>query len=105
MLDVRRRHNYDMSPVFGNGEVVLRFNHVGRRLRRDLLDDELPEFSRVLTSSVTLSSFYLEGVTTKLGIRSLTDSMLMKLEFVVLWEMVGFGEGSSRLVVRLALLK
>lgn len=94
-----------MSSVFGNGEVELRFSHVGRRLRRDLLEYKLPELSSVSTSSVTLSSFYLEGVTTKLGKRSLTDSMLMKLEFVVLGEMVGFGEGASRLVVRLALLK
>lgn len=81
-----------MSLNFGNGAVALRLNHEGRRLRLDvLLDVVLPDSSCISDSSVTVSKFYLEGVTTRVGTTSLTESILMKLEFVVRWDMPNFG--------------
>lgn len=76
--------DHESSLNFGNGEVALRFNHEGRKLRRDvLLDVVLPDSSRLSDSSMTVSKFYLDGVTTKDGIWSFTESILIKLELVV----------------------
>lgn len=69
-----------MSRIFGKGEVKLRLNHVGRKLRSD-------ESEVVLvgsTSSLTVARFYLDGVTTRLGKVDFNESMLMKLVPVVL---------------------
>lgn len=63
---------------------MLRLIQDGRKLRLELLlEVVLPDSSRLSISSLTVSRFYLDCVTTKLGTCSFRDSRLIKLELVV----------------------